>query len=237
MCGEKTMSIKRKKILSYVLIFGAIPLTVIFGTQLLGARKYVFLCFAVTVLCLAAFFVSVEHGERTTVVGTVLVAVMTALSVVGRFAFSYVPFFKPVTAFVIIAGVYLGAQYGFLCGALSALVSNFIFGQGAWTPFQMFAWGMIGFFSGLLSKQLIKSKLFLYLFGAFSGVAYSLFLDTWTAIYVDGTFVFSRYLTLIASAVPVTAVYIVSNVIFLILLFKPIGRRLSRITTKYGLYE
>ena len=62
-------------------------------------------------------------------------------------------------------------------------------------------------------------------------------MDTWTAIYVDGTFVFSRYLTLIATAAPVTAVYVISNVIFLILLFKPIGRRLSRITRKYGLSE
>lgn len=231
------MSLKQRKILSYILIFGVIPLTVIFGTQLLGARKYVFLCLAVTVFCLASFLISIEYKQRTAVVGTVLVSVMTALSVVGRFAFSYVPFFKPVTAFVIITGVYLGSQYGFLCGALSALVSNFIFGQGAWTPFQMLAWGLIGFFAGAFSKGLVKSKLFLYFFGALSGVAYSLFMDTWTAIYVDGTFVFSRYLTLIATAAPVTLVYVISNVIFLILLFKPIGRRLSRITRKYGLSE
>lgn len=152
------MSLKQRKILSYILIFGVIPLTVIFGTQLLGARKYVFLCLAVTVFCLASFLISIEYKQRTAVVGTVLVSVMTALSVVGRFAFSYVPFFKPVTAFVIITGVYLGSQYGFLCGALSALVSNFIFGQGAWTPFQMLAWGTYrllcgSFFKGTCKKQ------------------------------------------------------------------------------------
>lgn len=229
------MNPKIKKLLSVILLAAVIPTVVLSGTVLFSQRAYVFIAFAVTVICLAAFFLGIENGKKITGVRIVLVSVMTALSVVGRFAFSYVPFFKPVTAFVVIAGVYLGAQSGFLCGALSALVSNFIFGQGAWTPFQMFAWGMIGFFAGLLCNSLKKHKAFLYLFGGLSGVFYSLFLDTWTALYVDGTFVLSRYLTLIIAAVPVTAVYVVSNIIFLILLFKPIGRRLERISVKYGI--
>ena len=58
----------------------------------------------------------------------VLVAIMTALSIAGRF----IPMFKPVTAISIITGAYLGGGSGFLVGALSALLSNFYFGQGPW---------------------------------------------------------------------------------------------------------
>lgn len=226
---------KVKKIISLIILAVAVPAVIFIGTSFFGGRQYTFIAFAVVILSFIPFVLKFENDERITAVRMVLIAVMTTLSVVGRFAFSYVPFFKPVAAFVIITGVYLGAESGFMCGALSAVISNFIFGQGAWTPFQMFAWGMIGFFAGLLGKALIKYPVALYFYGALSGVAYSLFLDTWTTMYIDGTFNFSRYLTLITAAVPVTVVYVVSNVLFLVLLFRPVGKRLERMTIKYGL--
>ena len=74
----------------------------------------------------------------------VIAAVITALCVVGRF----IPFFKPIAALTIIAAVYLGGETGFMVGAMAALMSNFYFGQGPWTPFQMLAWGMIGLIAG-----------------------------------------------------------------------------------------
>ena len=80
---------------------------------------------------------------------------MVALSVTGRF----IPFFKPVTALTVLTAVYLGGEAGFLCGALSAVISNFWFGQGPWTPFQMLAWGMIGLFAGLLASPLKRSRI------------------------------------------------------------------------------
>jgi len=60
----------------------------------------------------------------------VIVATMTALAVVGRFVFAPVPYFKPVTAIVIITAIYLGSEAGFLVGSLSAIISNIFFGQG-----------------------------------------------------------------------------------------------------------
>ncbi len=82
------------------------------------------------------------------------IAVMSAIGVVGRTLFAIVPLpnFKPVSAIVIITGVAFGAETGFLTGALTGFVSNFIFGQGPWTPWQMFCWGMIGFMAGLFKK-------------------------------------------------------------------------------------
>ena len=96
----------------------------------------------------------------------VIISIMIALSVVGRF----IPFFKPVAALTIISGIYIGVDAGIMVGSFSILLSNFYFGQGPWTPFQMLGWGMIGFMSGFLAKPLKKSKVFLLVFGVLSGV-------------------------------------------------------------------
>jgi energy-coupling factor transport system substrate-specific component len=81
-------------------------------------------------------------------------AVMAAIGVVGRTVFAVIPLpnFKPVSAIVIITGVAFGPEAGFMTGALTGFVSNFIFGQGPWTPWQMFSWGLIGFIAGLLQN-------------------------------------------------------------------------------------
>ena len=76
----------------------------------------------------------------------VVIAVLCAIGVAGRAAFFMVPQFKPVAAVVILAGVCFGAESGFLVGAMTAFVSNFFFGQGPWTPWQMFAFGLDRFF-------------------------------------------------------------------------------------------
>ena len=75
----------------------------------------------------------------------------------------------------------------------------------------------------------------LSVYGAFSGVAYSLMLDVWHAMYADGLFSWGRYVTAVTSSVGFTAIYAVSNVVFLLLLAKPVGRKLDRIKTKYGI--
>ena len=141
----------------------------------------------------------------------------------------------PVTAIVVIAGIYLGAESGFLCGALSAVLSNIIFGQGPWTPFQMFSWGLIGFLAAITSPLLKKSKLALAIYGVFSGILFSLLMDGFSALWAEGTFSLSRYGAFIVAALPVTAVYAVSNVIFLLALSALMGEKLERITRKYGI--
>ena len=160
----------------------------------------------------------------------VIVAVMTALCIVGRF----IPFFKPVTALTIITAMYFGGEAGFFVGAMSAVLSNFYFGQGPWTPFQMLAWGLVGLFAGYLAKPLKTGKVFLLFFGVLSGVIFSFVMDIWTVLWYNGTFDFGMYLSAMSAAVPHTALYAISNFIFLWLLAKPIGEKLERIKIKYG---
>ena len=82
------------------------------------------------------------------------IALMAALCVVGRAAFSLIPLpnFKPVSAIIIITALAFGPEAGYLTGALAAILSNFLFGQGPWTPWQMFCWGLLGFLAGVLRK-------------------------------------------------------------------------------------
>ncbi len=160
---------------------------------------------------------------------------MTALSVAGRFIFSPIPFFKPVTAVVIITALYFGGEAGYITGAFSALLSNFYFGQGPWTPFQMMVWGLIGLLTGLLARYIIKNALTLAVWGALSGALFSAMMDIWTTLWVENGFNIGRYFANIAVSAPITAVYAVSNIIFLLLLAKPIGKKLERLKTKYGI--
>jgi energy-coupling factor transport system substrate-specific component len=73
-----------------------------------------------------------------------VVAVMAALAALGRDAFAALPDVKPITAMTLVVGYALGPIPGFTVGALGMLVSNFMLGQGPYTPWQMAAWGLVG---------------------------------------------------------------------------------------------
>lgn len=235
------ISTENKKALKHLVVWlialVAVPLTVIVGITVFGAKRYAFISAAVALLSVLPFFLAFEKKSRDQrePLRLSVIAVITAISIVSRIAFSFTPSFKPVTAVVIIAGAFLGGEAGFMCGSLTALISNFYFGQGAFTPFQMLAWGLIGFFAGVLGRTLRKHVSILLIYGAMTGVAFSLILDVWSTIWFDGYFNFDRYLVQIVAAAPMTVSYAVSNVIFLIVLAAPFGKRLERIKTKYGL--
>ncbi len=156
---------------------------------------------------------------------------MIALSVVGRF----IPFFQPIASLTIITAIHLGAESGFLVGSLSAFISNFYFGQGPWTPFQMFSWGLIGIIASLLSKNLIKHKYLLMIFGVLSGILYSFIMDIWTVMWVSDEFSFSLYISAILTALPHTIMYSISNFLFLFLCGDSFGKKLQRVKLLYGI--
>lgn len=189
-------------------------------------------------VCAIFLLISLVKTARRKSAGFIsITAVLTALSVVGRIVFTPLAGFKPCTAIIIIAGVSLGADAGFICGALTALISNIYFGQGMWTFFQMFSWGLIGVLSGILSSQLGKHKWKIYLFGAFSGVIYSFIMDVFSVIWQDGGFNLARFIAYAAGSAPFCAVYAFSNVVFLLILGPRMIRSIERVVLKYGLLK
>lgn len=215
--------------LRYVLPFAVIPLLVYLGTVVFDEKRHLLVSFGVAVLAVWLFIAGYER-KATGARRLVIVSVMTALCIVGRF----IPFFKPVTALTIMTAMYLGGEAGFLTGALAAVLSNFYFGQGPWTAFQMLSWGLIGLLGGYLQKPLKKSRAFLLFFGVISGVLYSFTMDVWTVMWYDASFRLSLYLSAIVTALPHTALYAVSNFLFLWFTAKPFGEKLERVHIKYG---
>jgi len=209
--------------------FVLIPSLVAVSAVAFSGQRYLIISLGIAILALLLFMAGVERrniGSRR----MVITAIMIALAVFGRF----IPIFKPMTAIVVLAGIYLGAQAGFLTGAMSVLLSNIYFGQGPWTPFQMLGLGLIGLFAGYLSKWLMQNKILLVVYGVISGITYSFIMDIWTVLWYSGGFELGLYGTAIISALPFTALYAVSNAVFLLLLSKPIGNKLNRIIIKYG---
>ena len=197
---------KIKKVLNIAIPLILIPLVAVSGVLLFDEQKHIFVSLMVAFLSLILFITGFEKK----VTGTrrmVLVAVMTAISVLGRF----IPFFKPITAITIITAMYMGGEAGFLVGSLSALLSNFYFGQGPWTAFQMLAWGIIGLAAGLMANKLKTSRVFLLVYGVISGILFSLIMDVWTVLWYSAGFDIDLYLASITAAIPHTILYAVSN--------------------------
>ena len=225
-----------KKMIAACLWLICVPLIIVGGALLFQEKHYAWVSLCVAVLSCLPLFICFERKDSTAK-ELITLAVLVAVSAAGRFAFAWIPGFKPVTAITVIAAIYLGREAGFIVGSLSAVVSNFYFGQGPWTPFQMFAWGFLGFLAGVLADPLKRSKIWLCFYGVLAGILFSAIMDVWSTLWADGSFNLSRYLASCISALPFTIEYAVSNVIFLLLLSQPIGEKLKRIKQKYGLFD
>lgn len=218
-----------RKFLKILIPFVLIPILVFIGAIVFEEKRYLLVSFGVVVLSLILFITGFEKkiiGSRR----MVIVSVMTTFCIIGRF----IPFFKPITAITVITAIYLGGESGFLVGALAAVLSNFYFGQGPWTPFQMLAWGLIGLFAGYLSRWIKKSRGLLIAYGVMSGVVYSMIMDVWSVVWYNGSLDLEFYKASMITAIPHMLLYAFSNFIFLWFLSKPIGEKLERVRVKYG---
>ena len=127
----------------------AVP-AVMTAALLAGVEQAALAMLVVVALVLALFFAGYE-ASRPGLRQIMPTLVLAALAAAGRILFGPIPDFKPVSAIAIIAGATLGRRNGFMVGALAALTSNFFFGQGMWTPWQMYAWGLVGYVGGALA--------------------------------------------------------------------------------------
>ena len=238
---QEDQGIGRRTILASALILAAIPAVIFFGIFFLNNRSEYFISLCVIVLSMLPFFLVFEN-RRPQAREVVVIAVMAALAAAGRVAFFMLPHFNPTAAIVIIAGISLGAEAGFLTGALAGFVSNFFFGQGPWTPWQMFSFGIIGFLAGLIFRRKRGRwkhfKVWLCLYGGLSVlVIYGILMDTSSVSLGTGKLEVASFLAVYASGFPLNLVHGGSTVIFLGVLGEPMMKKLDRIKKKYGLLE
>lgn len=218
-----------RRILSWLLPFVIMPGLVCLGALFARERGYWFVAVTMVLIALLLYHCGFDQkrvGSRR----LVLVSLMTALAVLGRF----LPVIKPVSALVVLTGVYFGSQAGFLSGALCAFVSNIFFGQGPWTPFQMLALGLVGFFAGAFCK-LLTGRWQVTLYGALSGFLYSLIMDVWTVFWATDSLAPGAYFLALFTSLPHTLIYCVSNALFLWLFYPGFRAKLSRVKIVYGI--
>jgi energy-coupling factor transporter ATP-binding protein EcfA2/uncharacterized membrane protein len=250
---EENADVSEKKQLSprllvcIAVLLLAIPVTLYAGIHLFHDTKYLFIALLILVEAMLPFFLAFE-GKKPPARDVVILAVLCAVGIAGRVVCAAVPQFQPVTAIAIIAGAAYGGEAGFLTGAITMLTSNMLLGQGPWTPWQMFAMGMIGFFAGVIfhpwtrrgsweRKQ--KTRIWLLiglcsygflavmlLYGGIMNPAAALM----SGVVLDYKQLASYYI----SGIPFDLIHAVSTVVFLIFGAMPILKKLERISLKFG---
>lgn len=231
--------LSKRTIASMFLILILIPVTIWIGITLFDDRKYFVISLAIAVYCMLPFFLIFE-GRKPQARELLTIAVLVAIAVAGRAAFFMVPSFKPVVAVTIISAVCFGAESGFLVGALSMLSSNMLFGQGPWTPWQMFAAGIIGFLAGILFQKgwLKARKISLCIYGFLATVfIYGGIMNPASLVMTSYAITKRNLLAIYMSGLPVDLVHASATVIFLWIASKQMIEKLERIKVKYGMIE
>ncbi len=230
---------KVRNLITAVIVLVAVPLTVYFGNIHLGERKYFFTSFLIILEILLPVIISFEN-RKPRARELVIISVICGIAVAGREAFFMLPQFKPVIAIVIISGVCFGGEKGFLVGAMIAFVSNFFFGQGPWTTWQMFATGTVGFVAAIVFKSGIipVSKYGLCIFGFVATlIIYGGILNPASVLMWQANPTVQMLLDSYIVGLPFDIMHAASTAFFLWVLAEPLIEKIERVKTKYDLMK
>ncbi len=234
MMGERQTSRARALASLEIPALVAVPVAMV-AFALAGMRASAGLTLVVALLALGLLFASFE-ASRPALRQLMPTAVLAAVAAAGRVLFAPLPDVKPVSAIAILAGAALGRRSGFVVGALAALASNVFFGQGPWTPWQMYAWGLVGYVSGVLGERgLLERMPVLYVWGFASGLVYGLILNGYHVLGYVQPLTWESALVACAASIPLDVTHGVATVAFLAAIWLPWGRAIRRVVAKYGL--
>lgn len=228
----------KRTLIATIMIVLFIPLTIFAGIFYMDDRRYNVVALLVLIECMLPF-VLVFEGRKPKARELVTIAVLCGIGVAGRSLFFMLPQFKPIMALTIIAGVAFGGETGFLVGAVTMLVSNMLFSQGPWTPWQMFSMGIIGFIAGVLFRKgwLRRTRSALAVYGAFAAVLIYGGIMNPAAAFMTASQAFNWNLILAyyLTGLPMDLVHACGTVIFILIAAEPMLEKMERIKVKYGL--
>jgi energy-coupling factor transport system substrate-specific component len=216
------------------------PLEAKSNFNFLFMRSYYIFAILIIIISIAAFLWSFEKRKPKTR-EVVLLAVMTSLAIVGRLAFFMTPQFKPCAAIIIITGIMLGRQSGFLCGVLTAFVSDFFFGQGPWTPWQMIAFGLIGLLSAIIFSgkrlKIAHNRVIISVYGfIITFFLYGIIMDTATVFMYTDEPKLSAFIATYMSGIFFNFVHGFSTFVFLFLVSGAIFKKVERLKIKFHIF-
>ena len=228
---------KKSSLATLLILLIAVPATLVLGLRLPG--KWYFLTSTLIIgEMLIPFFLAFE-GRRPQARELVIMAVLCALAVAARVVIA-IPNFKAIYGVIMIAGIALGPQSGFLVGAVAAFVSNFFRGQGIWTPWQMLAYGLCGLLMGYLFRKgkLPRKPVLMGILGfAIVLCIAGPLLDTCNLFMMPIAMNLQSILAMYGSGFAVNISQGISTFLVLFLLGRPLLGKLDRILIKYGMEE
>lgn len=231
--------LSKRTMAAMAMILIAIPFTIYMGIFYFGDRKYYFISMLIILETMLPF-VMIFEGRKPQARELIVISVLCAIAVAGRAAFFMLPQFKPVLAVVIIAGVCFGGEAGFLTGAVTMFVSNMLLSQGPWTPWQMFAAGIIGFLAGVLFRKgfLRKRRGALCIFGFITAFfIYGIIMDSASTLMWQAKPTLMMFLLSSAQGLPFNIIHALATAFFLWFISGPMIEKLDRIKVKYGMIE
>ena len=228
---------KKSKIAMFLSLLVLVPLTIMLCGKLPG-RAYYLTMTLVLVEIMLPFFLSFE-GRKPQARELVVIAVLCALAVAGRVVIP-IPNFKATYAIIMLSAIAFGPETGFLIGAMTALTSNFFFGQGAHTPWQMMAYGLAGLLMGLAFQLgwIKRKKWQMAIFGAGSIVILvGPLLDVGTALMVLSEVNWDNLALQLLSGLPVNISQAAATFLVILFLGEPLLEKLDRVKIRYGMME
>lgn len=229
---------KKRKLFTLLTIFLLIPATLFLGTKLPGRVHYLTSTLIILEILIPFFLLFEKRKPQAREL--VVIAVMSALAFASRAAFAAVMYFKPISAIIMLSGIALGPEAGFVVGAVSLFASNFLFGQGPWTPWQMMAYGLGGYVSGwLYRKKWLTSDPPSLAFFAFFCVMLLVgpLLDTCSVFTMLTRLTPAAVLSVYGAGVPVNLIHAACAALTMLLVSKPLLSKLHRVKEKYGMLE
>ncbi len=198
--------------------------------------NYYLVAVVILILSMLPFFVSFEKS-RPSARELTLIAGLIAVAVISRAVFYLIPQVKPIGAVVIVCGACLGAKRGYFIGAMSAFLSNFIFGQGIWTPFQMVAMGIVGLAAGLMFNKKAKRIPMAIAGFVLCFAVYGLIVDLSSVLMMTNDYSMMSVLSIYAAGVPFGLTFGAITAVFLLLFGEAFAKKINRIVMKYGILE
>ena len=221
----------------FIVALAVVPFTLFLALQLPG-RSYYLMSAMVAIEILVPFFLSFE-GRKPQARELVTVAVMAAFVTIARVAMP-LPSFKPTFAMIMLSGIALGPETGFLVGAIGALGSDFFYGQGPFTPWQMMAYGMMGLLAGvafqahLLPRKRVPMSIFCFVATV---LIIGPILDLSTVFLTVPYLAWKTALPIFASGLPVNLMQATCSSLTVLLFGEAILEKLDRVKLQYGILE
>ena len=205
--------IEKRTWIGLVMFLAFVPLVLFILVHKFHGKHDVIISLLVLAYSMIPFFMVFE-GRHPQAREIMVIAVMAALGVAGRSAFFMIGSFKPIAAIVILTGVSLGGEAGFLCACLIMMISNMFFGILKARKIDLCIYGFLSVF--LIFGGIMNPASILMAYGRITK-------KSLIAFYISGA--------------PVDLVQATSTVIFLWILSRPLLEKLERVKRKYGLLQ